>query len=185
MARIETWLECDLMKPTPVLYPRGPLFTDDNEGNLIGVHVTRDGSPVSLSGSSATGYCVLASGTVVPTPGTISGNDVTILLPSAAYSVPGLINIIIKLTQGTAITTIGAVISTVYGMGNVIEPSQSTIDAWTAQINAAIALVEGYSVRYDVNQNLTDVQKTRAKNNIGAIPSAVSVGDNNYKLILP
>jgi len=184
MAQIETWLDCDLMKPAPVLYPEGRLFSQDNQGNLIGVRVTKDGAPVTLSGG-VTGYCILATGTAVPVAGTISGNKASIVLPESAYAVPGMINIIIKLSQDNAVTTIGAIVSTVFGMGDVVEPSQSTIDDWTAQINTAIAIVEGNSVRYDTAQSLTDEQKDRAKTNIGAVPYTVSVGGNNYKVVLP
>lgn len=184
MAYIETWLNCDLMKPAPVLYPEGRLFSDDNNGNLIGVNVTKDGEAVAMSGS-VTGYCILANGTVEPVAGTIIGNKATVILPSGAYAVPGLITIIVKWIQNTDITTIGAVISTVFGMGGVISPAESTIDDWTDAIEAAIDVVEGNSVRYDITQSLTTEQKTRAKNNIGAIPSAVSISGDDYKIILP
>lgn len=184
MARIETWLDCDLMKPAPVLYPEGRLFSQDNRGNLVGVRVFKDGAPVNLSGG-VTGYCILATGDSIPVAGTISSNKAWIILPENAYSVPGQINIIIKLVDGTDVATIGAVVSTVFGMGNVVNPSQSTIDAWTAQINAAIAVVEGNSVRYDVAQSLTDAQKTQAKTNIGAVPYAVNTDGINYKIVVP
>lgn len=185
MARLETWLDCDLQKPAPVLYPEGRLFSNDNKGNLIGVRVWDNGTAVSLAGNGVTGYCILSNGVSIPVAGSISSNKASIILPDTAYSVPGLINIIIKLTSGTEATTIGAVVSTVYGLGNVVEPTQATIDAWTAQINAAIALVEGNSVRYDTAQSLTAAQKARAKANIGAVPSAVNVGGDNFKIVIP
>ena len=65
MARIETWVDCDLKKPVLMHYPKGLMFSEDNLGNLIGVNVFSDGAPVTLSGS-VTGYCILANGTSIP-----------------------------------------------------------------------------------------------------------------------
>lgn len=185
MARIETWLDCDLLKPAPVLYPEGRLFSQDNKGNLIGVRVTSGGEPVSLTGNGVTAYCILADGSTVPVAGSISTNKASVVLPEAAYAVPGLVNIIVKLTNGTDVTTIGAIVSTVFGMGNVINPTQSTIDAWKTQINTAINIVENNSVRYDTTQSLTDAQKARAKANIDAVPSAVHISGEDYKIVIP
>ena len=185
MAMVETWVNQDLKEPVKIIYPKGNFFEDDNLGNLVGVHVFNNGSPEILSGS-CTGYCVLATGASIPVNGTVSGNSAYIILPDSAYSVPGPIIVILKLVNSSVITTLAAVCTTVVGVGGVAsDPSAAIIAEWTAQINAAIATVEGNSVRYDTTQSLTTAQKNQAKQNIGAIYSVESLGNDNYKIIIP
>lgn len=106
---IETWLKTDRKKPIVVKALQGNLFSADNEGNLIGVEVTEDGSPVTLSGS-VTGYVIRADGCTAIITGTLSGNKASITLPSTCYSVVGPISIVIKIGN----TTIGACHGYVY-----------------------------------------------------------------------
>ena len=183
MAQIETWLECDLKKPVMMNYPKGLMFSEDNLGNLVGVKVYSNGAPVTLSGA-VTGYCILANGTSIPVIGTRENNKAFIVMPSTAYTVPGLIVIIIKITENTVVTTLAAMTATVVGIGDVpADPSQATIDQWTAQINAVIAELENGSVRYDAAQSLTAEQKNRARENIGANITAEIVSGINYKIV--
>lgn len=185
MARIETWVDCDLKKPVLMHYPKGLMFSEDNLGNLVGVNVYSDGEPVTLAGA-VTGYCILANGASIPVAGTRSTNKAYIILPETAYKVPGLIVIILKLTEGTAVTTLAALSATVVGIGDVAaDPSQATIDAWTAQINAVIAELQNGAVRYDAAQTLTANQKAQARNNIGANTSAVLVSGEDYRIVVP
>ena len=185
MAQIETWMDCDLKKPVLMHYPKGLFFSEDNLGNLVGVNVYSDGEPVTLSGS-VTGYCILANGASIPVAGTRSANKAYIILPATAYKVPGLIVVILKLTDGTAVTTLAALSATVVGIGDVpADPSQSTIDQWTAQINAVIAELQNGAVRYDTSQTLTASQKTQARNNIGANTSVTLVSGDNYRIVVP
>lgn len=106
---IETWLKTDRKKPIMVKALQGNLFSADNEGNLIGVEVTEDGSPVTLSGV-VTGYVIRADGYTVTVTGTATGNKASITLPSTCYSAVGPISIVIKLGN----TTIGACHGYVY-----------------------------------------------------------------------
>ena len=185
MAMVETWVNQDLKEPVRMTYPKGNFFGGDNLGNLVGVHVYSNGSPSNLSGSII-GYCSLSNGTSVPVNGSISGNDAYIIVPSAAYDVPGVIVIIIKLVSGTTITTLAAICTTVIGVGDVVvDPSASVIAEWTASIDAAISTVEGNSVRYDTSQSLTSSQKALARSNIGVSYSAVQVSGNDYKIVCP
>lgn len=185
MAVIESWFDQDLKEAVKVRYLDGVVFDSDNKGNLVGVKVFSNGLPVNLSGG-CTGYCILASGISVPVAGTVSENTAYIVLPDTAYSVPGPINIILKLVSGTTVTTLAAVVSTVYGTGSVVaDPSQSTIDAWTAQINATLAALEAGAVLYSESQSLTTAQKQQARSNIGADASAVLISGSDYKIIVP
>jgi hypothetical protein len=147
--------------------------------------VFNNGSPASLSGS-VVGYCVLATGAAIPVSGILSDNTAYIVLPNSAYSVPGLINIIIKLASNSTVTTLAAICMTIVGVGSVvIDPSAAIIDEWTAQINAVIATVQGNSVRFDTSQSLTSEQKAQAKLNIGATYSAVQISGDDYRIICP
>ena len=185
MAVIESWFEQDLNEAVKVRYLDGVVFDADNKGNLVGVRIYRNGSPVNLSGS-CNGYCITASGNSIPVIGTISGNTAYIVLPDTAYAVPGPINIILKVVDGTTVTTLAAIVSTVYGTGGVaVDPSQATIDAWSAQISATLTALESGAVLYSESQSLTTGQKTQARNNIGANVSAVLISGDDYKLIVP
>lgn len=184
MSRVETWVYQDLNEAVKINHICGVVFSADNEGNLVGVRVYKNGAPVELSGSCI-GYCTLANGMTVPVSGTVVSNKAYIVLPSTVYAVPGPISIVIKNIDGSAVTTLAAVISMVYGVGDTIpDPSQETIDMWTAQINAAIAAVSGNSVRYDTSQSLTTAQKQQAQENIGATLTVVNTSGDNYKLIM-
>lgn len=185
MARIETWFNQDLKEAVKVRYLDGVVFSEDNKGNLVGVNVFSDGAAVNLSGS-CTGYCVLASGSSIPVAGTVSSNKAYIVLPDTAYDVPGPINIILKLVSGTTITTLAAIVSTVFGVGSVTtDPSQETIDAWSAQITATLTALENGAVLYSQSQSLTTSQKEQARTNIGADASAVNISGDDYKIIVP
>ena len=141
MAVIETWFEQDLQKPVKVRYIDGNLFSHNDNGNRIGVVVTNNGEAVTLTGT-VSGYAVLADGTTVPCTGTRSGNKASILVPAAAYS-PGRILISIFLTDGTTVTTLAALSSSVImaRTGNQIDPG-SVVTDWTNTINAAMQSVE-------------------------------------------
>ena len=185
MAQIETWVNQDLNEPVQVHFLNGCVFNADNKGNLVGVQVFKDGEPYTLSGS-VTGYCILASGVSIPVAGTVTSNKAYIVLPDSAYTTPGVINIILKLFDNTAITTLAAVVSTVFGIGGVItNPSTATIEEWTEQINATITTLQNGAVRYDASQSLTTEQKTQARNNIGAKTSATQLATDDYRIVIP
>lgn len=153
MAYFETWVNRDLTKIMTAEDIRGTVFTLDNLGNLIGVRVFRNGEPVTLSGT-VNGYCILADGTTVPVAGTRSGNTAYIILPQSAYAVPGMIRIAIKLTDGSAITTLAALIGSVTRSrtDEIITPSQQVITDWSQQIAAEMQAVDAKvsSIYHDV-----------------------------------
>lgn len=145
MAVIETWFTQDLQMPVKVQYIDGNLFSHNGGGNRIGVIVTNNGSPVNLSGS-VSGYAVLSDGTTVPCTGTRSGNQASILIPPAAY-VPGSIMISIFLTDGSTVTTLLALSSSVImtRTNTQVDPG-SVVTDWTNTINAAMQAVTDASV---------------------------------------
>ena len=141
MARIESWYKQDLKKPVPVRKIE-TVFNQDALGHLFGVEVYSDGEAVTLAGS-VTGYCLLADGTTVPVSGTRTANKAYIVIPQTAYSVIGPITITVKLTEGTAITTLLAVVGMVARSrtGQQVNPG-STVTDWTNQISAQLQAVQ-------------------------------------------
>lgn len=141
MAVIETWLNQDLQKPVKVQYIDGSLFSNNGNGNRIGVELTNNGESYTVTGT-VSGYAVLSDGTTVPCTGSKSGNKASILVPPAAY-LPGNIFISVFVTDGTTVTTVAAVASTVVQArtDNQVDPG-SVVTDWTQTINGAMQDVE-------------------------------------------
>ena len=141
MAMIEAWFDQDLLVPVPVHVLSGVMFDQDSIGNLIGVRITKDGEPVTLTGS-VNGYCILSDGSTIPINGSrdTSGNRAWIILPQSAYLVLGTISIVIKLTDGNTITTLCACVGTVRQSktSNMVEPGSTVITDWSQQISAEL-----------------------------------------------
>lgn len=141
MAVFETWLKCDLQQMVQVEKLTGNVFTADNQANRIGVIVTDGGESVTLT-EGVTGYVIRQDDATVVVIGSTSGNRAWIDLPASAYTVPGLISIVIKL--GT--TTVGAccgqvsrtTTDTIVDPGHVI-PSIEELLAKIADCEAATA----------------------------------------------
>lgn len=112
MAVFETWLKSDLQKPVAVKLIPGVVFSQDNMANKVGVIVTDDGQPVTLSGT-VYGYVIVPTGETIEVEGIIEENKAYFLMPQDCY-VPGHISIVIKLTSGETITTLGACTAYVY-----------------------------------------------------------------------
>lgn len=123
MAQNETWLNHDLLDAVKVQYLDGNLFSMDNAGNMIGVKLTRDGVDYS-GGGSVSANVIRADGTTVTVIGALSGNAATVVLPQAAYAVPGVVSIVVKLTVSGEVTTIAAVVANVYqsSTDSVVDP---------------------------------------------------------------
>ena len=144
MAQNETWLNHDFMQAVKVQYLDGNVFTQDNAGNLIGVHLTRDGVDYSGGGSVAANV-IRADGATIAVSGAISGANATVVLPQSAYAIPGVLSIVIKLTVNGEITTIGAVVANVYqsSTDTTVDPGTiiPSIETLIAAIEAAIATI--------------------------------------------
>lgn len=151
---IETWYNQDLQVPVTVQYLDGNVFSQDNLGNLIGVNVFDGGAPASISGTVSANI-IRADGVTVPVTGSLSGNTCYIILPSAAYAVPGPISIIIKLTGNGSTTTICAIVANVYQSSTdaVVDPGTilpsidaliNVIETTAATIPADYSSLSGY-----------------------------------------
>lgn len=144
MALIETWVAQDLQKPVKVKYLDGNIFSADNQGNLVGVEVTNNGSPATLSGSIS-GSIIRSDGATVAATGSFSGNRASIVLPQDAYLVPGVVSIIIKDTVGSQITTLAVIVANVYqsSTDTIVDPGTilPSIATLIAAIDAAVASI--------------------------------------------
>lgn len=148
MAMIETWVNQDLTVPVQVVYLPGNVFSQDNNGNLIGVNVFQGGEPATISGSVSASV-IRADGATVAVTGSLSGNQCSVVLPQACYAVPGVLSIVIKLTSGETVTTVGAVVANVYrsSTDTAVDPGQIIPDI-QALIEAIDEAVESIPADY-------------------------------------
>lgn len=141
MAVIETWIKTDLKRVVRVNPIGGNLFSQDNMGNLIGVELLENGQPATVSGSVSANV-LRADGATVAVSGTLSGNRASVTLPQAAYAVPGMLAVVIKLTTGSVVTTIGAIQAIVYRSSSdtIVDPGTiiPSVQDLIAAIDAAV-----------------------------------------------
>ena len=144
---IESWVKNDLKRALQVQYLQGMVFSGDNDGNLVGVEMYDGGEPAALAGSVSANV-IRADGTTVAVTGTLSdGYKASVVLPQACYAVPGVISIIIKLTDGEtdAVTTLGAVVSSVYRSttDTVVDPGDiiPSVQTLIAAIETAVGSI--------------------------------------------
>lgn len=141
MATITTDLICNLNQPVAATFLHGNLFSQDNAGNTINVYVMNNGEPATIGGTVSANV-IRSDGNTVAVSGAISGNKAYVILPQAAYAVPGRVEIIIKLTQSTTVTTIAAIVANVYRSttDTVIDPGTviPSIQSLIAQIETAV-----------------------------------------------
>lgn len=135
MAQIETWYRQDLNEPVKVHHLRGNVFSQDNQGNIIGVEVYNGDTPASLSGSVSASI-IRSDGATVAVEGVLINNRASIALTEPAYAVSGVISIVLKLTTGSVVTTLLAVVATVY------ESSTDTVVDSGTIIPSISALIE-------------------------------------------
>ena len=144
MAQIETWLNQDITQAVKVRYLDGNLFSQDNAGNLIGVKLTRDGVDYS-GGGTVSANVIRSDGGTVAVSGALSENNATVILPQAAYAVPGVVSVIIKLTVNSEVTTIAAVVANVYksSTDTAIDPGTiiPSIQTLINEIQTAVATI--------------------------------------------
>lgn len=160
MAQIETWYNQDLKQPVKVHYLNGNVFSQDNQGNILGVEVFDGGSPASISGS-VSGSIIRSDGATVAIGGTLSGNKAFIVLPESAYAVPGIISVVLKLTAGAIVVTLLAVVATVYASSTdaVVDPGTiiPSIADLIAEIDQAVATIPPDYSELVLKQNFEDL----------------------------
>lgn len=108
----EYWLDVDKTNLPPVKR-LGDVFSQDSGANKIGVRVTENRLPVTLTGS-VKAWIVKPNGSTIEVDGEKDGNKAWVVLPEGAYTDVGLIGIFVKLINGTQVTTLGGVEAYVY-----------------------------------------------------------------------
>lgn len=145
MAVVNINLTCELQKAVKVEYIDGVLFSQDNQANQINVTVLDGGEPATISGDVSANIVCSDGGTVAATGGSITGNVASITLPGAAYAVPGVVSIVVKLTTSGVITTIAAIVGNMYrsSTDTAIDPGTiiPSIQTLISQINTAVASI--------------------------------------------
>lgn len=102
----EYWIKTDLKRLPEVKTLQGRYFSDDDDANKVGVIVTDDGVPVTLTGTvSASVIC--GDGSTVAVSGEKDGNTAWVILPDDVY-VTGKMGVFLKLINETQVTTLGA-----------------------------------------------------------------------------
>ena len=109
----EYWLETELTNFPPVERIRGQVFSQDSGANKIGVRVTKNGLPVTLTGS-VKAWVIKPDGSTIEIDGSKSNNTAWVVLSSSAYSVVGNIKVAIRLINDSQVTTLGVVEAHVY-----------------------------------------------------------------------
>jgi hypothetical protein len=101
----ERWVEQDIAQPIVVQHCEGVVFTADNNGNIIGVKLYKDGTAFNPSGT-ATCNVIRPDGVTVSFNGTVSGNAISATLPVTALAVPGVIGVVLQSISGSVVTTV-------------------------------------------------------------------------------
>lgn len=146
-------------------------------GNRIGVEIMDGGQPAVVSGTVSANV-LRADGATVAVAGTLSGNKASVVLPQSAYMVPGMTAIVVKLTSGNTVTTIGAVQAIVYRSstdtpvdpGTIIPDIQTLIDRIDTASSHYPKIESGTWRTWNVNSQTwtnTGVSATGAKGDKG------------------
>ena len=145
MAVINTNLTCDLQHAVRVQYLDGNLFSQDVYGNALRVIVMDGDEPATLAGT-VSGTAIREDGsTVALTDSRIDENVATVVLPAAAYAVPGVLAITIKISDTNTVTTLAYVVANVYrtSTDTVVDPGTiiPSITTLIEQIAEAVASI--------------------------------------------
>lgn len=94
----------DLDRPTVEDRWDAPLTYGDKSANIIQATLMRGAVAATLSNATVMLYGVLSDGTTAFRAGTVSGNVVTCELDYTFYAVPGKMDLLVQLSEGTAVT---------------------------------------------------------------------------------
>lgn len=108
----EYWTKADLLKLPEIKKP-GLMFSQDDEANLIGVEVTKDGDTVTLSGD-VTANVIRQDGSTIQIEGESDGNKAWVVLSEDAYEIVGNIGVFLKISDGDSVSTLCGVEAYVY-----------------------------------------------------------------------
>ena len=183
---IETYFDQDVTKPVKVRYLDGNVFSLDNNGNKVGVRLYNNGSQVNVSGSVSASV-IRADGATVAVTGSASGNLASVILPQSALAVPGVLSIVIKVTSGSDIMTVCAIVANVYqsSTDSTVDPGTiiPSIDELIEAIDAAVASIPlDYS---ELSADVTSLMNVVVVDfDIGSVPTShYNIGPSNQKWV--
>lgn len=151
-------------KPVPLSMQ---LVYGNQRAHTFRVRAYRAGQQVYMSGVQAIGYVRRADGTTIELTGVVSLDMVEVTLTEACYAVTGLATISIDLVIGDVIATCMVATAQVDNVKSDYAVSPGS--------GGGTVVVTG-AVRYDITQVLTEDQKARARDNIGAGTGSESGG---------
>ena len=140
-----TELNCNLREAVHVKYLDGNLFSQDVYGNALRVIVMDGDEPATLAGT-VSGTAIREDGSTVALTDSRSDEKVaTVVLPAAAYAVPGVLAITIKISDTNTVTTLAYVVANVYrtSTDTVVDPGTiiPSITTLIEQIAQAVASI--------------------------------------------
>ena len=144
MAQFKQWFEQDFTEKIEIRHCESVMFTGDDQGTIVGVHLYDNGTPYS-SGGTVMGYVKRIDGCVVVITGALSGNAASIVLPAAALAYAGPIGVQITLTQGGQVTTVLKVIYSVDDISGIpVDPGEiiPSLPELIAAAEAAISEIQ-------------------------------------------
>ena len=157
----------------------------DNLGNRFGVRLYRNGEPVNLGTASCIGLFMAPDGTNIALSSQYAGGNIAyVTLPQACYSTEGQFTLAIKVIQDGITETMRIVDGVVdnTGVDSPVAPV-GTVPTYQEVLAVYDQMLEAKagSVRYDIEQELTDGQKTQARDNIGMVSiSFDQIEGNDY-----
>ena len=152
-------------------------FMDHNIGkndiaaNRIGVELYRDGVSVDISSATCEGFFLSPAGEHILITGETDGNKAYVDLPQACYNYEGQFTLAIKVVGGGVTGTLrmvdGQVVNTFKDGAVAPVEEVPTYQEVIAVYEQMVATLNA-AVRYDISQTLTEAEKERARQNIGA-----------------
>lgn len=149
---------------------------DDDYANRFGVELYFNGEALNLDTSSCIGLFMAPDGQNIiisdQNHAYAGGNRAFVQLPQACYNVEGPFTLAIKVIESPVTNTVRIIDGTVCNTGtdDPVAPlgSVPTYQEVLAVFDQMLEAKAG-AVRYDINQQLTDAEKVRARDNIGMI----------------
>lgn len=141
----ERWFEQDLTKKVGIQHAESLAFSGNNESNVVGVYVYKDGVPAELAGT-VSGTVIRPDGMTVPLTGTLDGNAVSAVLTEACFAAPGYIGVALTVTSGDITMTVLKATFEVEPIetGTVVDPSgeiTANVAELISDIEAAVATI--------------------------------------------
>ena len=132
----------DLDKPTLEDRWTSPLTCGDRGANVIQATLTRGAAPATLSGLTAMLYGVLSNGATAFKSCTVAGNVVTCELDHTFYAVPGRLELLLRLSEGTTVINTPLRISAYIKSGPTDELVSTGEEFSLAELQAVVAACE-------------------------------------------